>query len=507
MPVRMRPSSTKTRFAEPSAVASDRSIESLLHCAEVLAAQSDAKSIAQVLSELLHDCFFPASAGMLIGESQGLRVVGFASQDPGLRAPLAGEIEQEDRPLAQILRRACNSGDPELQQFEISPESAFQFGTACCLPFDGSHSRGVVALFLTPDQRLDESDCSFFSLLARSGILAFSNAELREAADSRLEVSERHRNRAETLVSYATDLGSAVELDDLVEKFTSRSMQMLEANAGFMALVRGARSQIVALKGIPSSQERQVASLVNRALETVINKPSIKTFAITGEQFDLQLAGELGWRQVMLVPLYGTGKQLLALLGLVECRRNSSSDIELIQAMAAHAAVALQNSQLFARITRSSREWAEMFDSISDLMLLHDEQQRVVRVNRSLSEKLDKQPSQVLGLLVRDLFAASSNLPACPFCLDLRGREFREEFREPKTGSIYLVSSSRVRGAVEDSQQVVHVLKDVTASRRAERLYRELFDNIQEGAYFSAPDGRLLEVNDALVRMLGYNSR
>src|SRR5207248_8878905 len=31
--------------------------------------------------------------------------------------------------------------------------------------------------------------------------------------------------------------------------------------------------------------------------------------------------------------------------------------------------------------------------------------------------------------------------------------------------------------------------------------------NIQEGAYFSAPDGRLLEVNDALVRMLGYNSR
>jgi two-component system NtrC family sensor kinase len=246
---------------------------------------------------------------------------------------------------------------------------------------------------------------------------------------------------------------------------------------------------------------------VNRALEAVINKPSIKAGAISGEQFDSQLAGELGWRQVILVPLYGTGKQLLALLGLADCRRNSSSDIELIQAMATHAAVALQNSQLFARITRSSREWAEMFDSISDLMLLHDEQQRVVRVNRSLSEKLNKQPSQVLGLIVRDLFAASSHLPACPFCLDLRGKEFREEFREPKTGNIYLVSSSRLRGAAEDSQQVVHVLKDVTASRRAERLYRELFDNIQEGAYFSAPDGRLLEVNDALVRMLGYNSR
>lgn len=164
-------------------------------------------------------------------------------------------------------------------------------------------------------------------------------------------------------------------------------------------------------------------------------------------------------------------------------------------------------SQLFMRVTRSSRQWAEMFDSISDFMLLHDDQQKILRVNRSLSEKLGKHPAAVLGLPVRDLFGLSSTAPACPFCLDLNSHEFREEFREPKTGCTYLVSSSRLRGAAEESQQIVHVLKDVTASRRAERLYRELFDNIQEGAYFSAPDGRLLEVNDALVRMLGYNSR
>jgi two-component system, NtrC family, sensor kinase len=108
---------------------------------------------------------------------------------------------------------------------------------------------------------------------------------------------------------------------------------------------------------------------------------------------------------------------------------------------------------------------------------------------------------------VRDLFARSSNIPACPFCLDFTANRFREEFREPNSGKTYLISSSRLRGIGEASHQVVHVLKDITASRRAERLYRELFDNIQEGAYFSSPDGRLLEVNDALVRILGYNSR
>src|SRR5206468_4160242 len=40
-----------------------------------------------------------------------------------------------------------------------------------------------------------------------------------------------------------------------------------------------------------------------------------------------------------------------------------------------------------------------------------------------------------------------------------------------------------------------------------ERRYRELFDNIQEGLFFCSPDGRFIEVNDALVRMLGHASR
>jgi len=51
------------------------------------------------------------------------------------------------------------------------------------------------------------------------------------------------------------------------------------------------------------------------------------------------------------------------------------------------------------------------------------------------------------------------------------------------------------------------VLKDISDRLEVEQRYRELFDNIQEGLFFSAPDGRFIEVNDALVRMLGYGGR
>jgi len=64
-----------------------------------------------------------------------------------------------------------------------------------------------------------------------------------------------------------------------------------------------------------------------------------------------------------------------------------------------------------------------------------------------------------------------------------------------------------VHGAAGEGLQTIHVLKDISDRREAERRYRELFDNIQEGLFFSTPAGRFIEVNDAMVRMLGYSSR
>jgi PAS domain S-box-containing protein len=72
---------------------------------------------------------------------------------------------------------------------------------------------------------------------------------------------------------------------------------------------------------------------------------------------------------------------------------------------------------------------------------------------------------------------------------------------------IFLVSTSRTPGVSDDDTRTIHVLKDMTDRREAERRYRELFDSIQEGLFFATPDGRFLDVNDAMVRMLGYNAR
>jgi PAS domain S-box-containing protein len=167
----------------------------------------------------------------------------------------------------------------------------------------------------------------------------------------------------------------------------------------------------------------------------------------------------------------------------------------------------LENARLFTRMEQANRHWSEIFDAISDYIVVHDENEKVLRVNRSLAAMIGVAPKELVGVNMRALLALSNEtaLYSCPFCRSISAES--DEFVHPALDRTYLVSTSRVHGASGENLQTIHVLKDISDRREAERRYRELFDNIQEGLFFSTPEGRFVEVNDALVAMLGYSSR
>jgi two-component system NtrC family sensor kinase len=184
----------------------------------------------------------------------------------------------------------------------------------------------------------------------------------------------------------------------------------------------------------------------------------------------------------------------------------TSDDQLLLQAIIGHASVALENARLFTRMDQANRHWLEIFDALSDFIVVHDEQQHILRVNRPLADFIGVQPTELIGLSMSALMSVVPDAMArsCPFCRTVLAVD---EFVQPVLERTYLVSTSRVHGSASESLQTIHVLKDITDRREAERRYRELFDNIQEGLFFTSPDGRFIEVNDALVRMLGFESR
>jgi two-component system NtrC family sensor kinase len=77
-----------------------------------------------------------------------------------------------------------------------------------------------------------------------------------------------------------------------------------------------------------------------------------------------------------------------------------------------------------------------------------------------------------------------------------------------KTGRVLYFDC--VLNAIVQDDEVVGVsalARDVTEERQKETRFTELFETLQEGVYFSTPEGKLLDANPALVHMLGYESK
>jgi PAS domain S-box-containing protein len=343
----------------------------------------------------------------------------------------------------------------------------------------------------------------------RAEALAAEIAVVLEATRN-LYLAQQHCRRTDDLTAVALELNSSLRLPEFASNFSERAAEMLGAKAAVLAVSHGATLDIVVFHSpAAESRDRELQRRLNLALTAVAIQTTESVHVTSApEALGVELAAALDWRTLTLARLTGGNGDLVGLLCLADIQREpSAADRKLLQALAAHASVALENARLFTRMDHANRHWMEIFDSITDFIVVHDQNNNVLRVNRTLADFIGLRPAQLIGIGMRALMslaADSTGLQPCPFC---RGGNGVEVYVHPVLQRTYLVSTSRIHGELNEGLQAIHVLKDITDRREAERRYRELFDNIQEGLFFSSPDGRFVEVNDALVRMLGYASR
>jgi two-component system NtrC family sensor kinase len=303
----------------------------------------------------------------------------------------------------------------------------------------------------------------------------------------------------------AVEAAQSRDLSDFLEQFAIRAVRMLEATWGGVAVHLGRGTQFYAM---PTNDKADL----DKAEEWVVaqaneRRGEMESAAVPKEIVSAWSRGE-GPGAVVFARIEGSDKEKLGTLCLFRKRRTLSlEEKQLLRALTSHAALSLENFRRFSQLERSKRQWVEDIDAISDYIVVHDRAWNIVRTNRSLSSYLGVPPVALVGeamSTLRQIAETGSELP-CPFCRDTQRP--REEYVAASAERIFLVSTSRTPGATDDDTRTIHVLKDITDRREAERRYRELFDSIQEGLFFATPDGRFLDVNDAMVRMLGYASR
>jgi two-component system, NtrC family, sensor kinase len=293
------------------------------------------------------------------------------------------------------------------------------------------------------------------------------------------EIPARVEGSLESLLTQfsttALELNPSLGLAEFSKRLASRSAEMMGARAAALALRHAGQGnwEIASLAGTathwePKVQQELAAAIAGQAATAA--RPLWLGAAL--KLLGREIAEALGWHEIVLLGLAGSEGELLGVLCLADPEREvSDTERRLLEALAGHASVALDNVRLFSRIERSRKQWVEDIDAISDFIVVHDNAGRVLRLNRVLANLLGTHPAESVGKDVGKLGLLDSPIQPgrCPFCR--RSEAAHEEFVHTAGERTYLVSASRIHGT-EDEVRTIHVLKDITDRREAERRYR-----------------------------------
>ena len=173
-----------------------------------------------------------------------------------------------------------------------------------------------------------------------------------------------------------------------------------------------------------------------------------------------------------------------------------------------------QLDQLFAVIERSQQGYRDLIDSFDDLLVSVTLDGQIRAANRSFAELVGASFQEIIGHplteFVEDVGGESAELiqRTMPKFMERRHWTGVVQVRLRKRNTVHYFDCV-VHAMLRDNQ--VHGMtilgRDITASRRNEARFTELFETLQEGIYIVTPEDQVLDVNPALVRILGYDSK
>ena len=122
-------------------------------------------------------------------------------------------------------------------------------------------------------------------------------------------------------------------------------------------------------------------------------------------------------------------------------------------------------------ILRAKNEWERTFDAVPDLITILDGEQRIVRVNKAMADRLGIQPRDAIGQHCYEVVHHLGMPPrSCPHQLLMEdGREHALEIHEDTLNGDFLVTASPLRDVSGALTGSVHVLHDITKPKRAEK--------------------------------------
>jgi diguanylate cyclase (GGDEF)-like protein/PAS domain S-box-containing protein len=125
-------------------------------------------------------------------------------------------------------------------------------------------------------------------------------------------------------------------------------------------------------------------------------------------------------------------------------------------------------------LIHAREEWEKTFDAIPDLILVVDNQHKILKANRALALKAGMKREELIGRFCFDVMHGSNEVPA--HCLHTKtikdGKEHISEMYKEKLNGFYIVSSSPIYDPEGRSLGIVEVARDITERKKMEEKLR-----------------------------------
>ncbi len=378
--------------------------------------------------------------------------------------------------------------------------------------------------------------------MARMAAIAIKNSRSFSQAQRRAEESQ-------ALIRSAAAISASLDLQTVLTEITLQAKSLLQADGSRIHLLDPDVGVLRCLVAVQPDAEAVMAiellpgeGLTGFVLES--GEPLLVNDAATDPR-GMHVPGtpEVDPEVMALVPLKIRQRPLgvMTVLRFSYDRPFTPSDLELLSAFAAHAAVALENAHLYGQIEQQAQRLeAEVVERTHDLALSEaryrslvetslagiyqlDADGRYVYTNQALATLLERTPEELIGQSWEDVSNFSPESLALTrerFLAQMRGEPPRTAVNEveviTRTGrrtpalnamSVIYDTEGKPQGATGLVLDISR-RKALEAALQGERdRLQVILANIGDAVVVTDPDGRIEYVNPAWERLNGYSAR
>ncbi len=171
-----------------------------------------------------------------------------------------------------------------------------------------------------------------------------------------------------------------------------------------------------------------------------------------------------------------------------------------------------KRKQAEEKLIISGKTWSNTFHSIVDPVSIHDKDFKLLKVNKAFAEFVGVKPKDLIGKhcyeVVHDL---KIPFTGCPHEEMMKtGKDTTSVLYETNLGKYLQISVSPIFNEDGELNSCVHIIKDVTESKKAEEAlakseekYRTLFETMAQGVIYQNTDGQIISANPSAERILG----